>query len=190
MNSPTEDPCQGLFTVSVSISICDDANKWVQLTIIELFTFNEAKHQRNKMQTLALTLNRPLPISSDVTILITFAQCERTLIINTTYGFVHTKRKQTRKRHHEQVGCIVFYVTVHTKLHQRSKKRFAFAWCEWSIKNVTVRLFQIIFVIFVAFFVVKEARKLYKTRRLEYFKQFWNYVEMVIIVISFCAITM
>ena len=36
---------------------------------------------------------------------------------------------------------------------------------------------------------VKEARKLYKTR-LEYFKEFWNYIEMVVIVMSICAIAM
>ena len=39
------------------------------------------------------------------------------------------------------------------------------------------------------FFIVKEARNLYKTR-LEYFKQFWNYVEIVIITMSACAIAM
>ena len=39
------------------------------------------------------------------------------------------------------------------------------------------------------FFIVKEARNLYKTR-LEYFKQFWNYVEIVIITMSVCAIAM
>ena len=43
-------------------SIHSDANKWVQLTSMELFTFNDAKHQRKKTETLTLTLtvNRPL----------------------------------------------------------------------------------------------------------------------------------
>ena len=30
----------GLFTVSISTSVCDDANKWVQLTPMKIFTFN------------------------------------------------------------------------------------------------------------------------------------------------------
>ena len=53
---------KGPFTVSVSVSVCGDANKSVQLTSMMLFTLNDAKHQRKKTQTLALTLtvNRPL----------------------------------------------------------------------------------------------------------------------------------
>ena len=54
--------CKGPFTVSVSVSVCSDAKKWVQLTSMVLFTLNDAKHQRKKTQTLTLTLtvNRPL----------------------------------------------------------------------------------------------------------------------------------
>ena len=61
LESFNESDIKGLFTVSVSISVCDDSNKWVQLTSMELFSFNDAKHQRKKMQTLTLTLtvNRP-----------------------------------------------------------------------------------------------------------------------------------
>ena len=52
---------KGLFTVSVRVSVCGDANKWVQLTSMVLFTLNDAKHQRKKTQTqtLTLTVNRP-----------------------------------------------------------------------------------------------------------------------------------
>ena len=50
----------GPFTVSVSISVCGDANKWVQLTSMVLFTLNDAKHQRKMTLTLTLTVNRPL----------------------------------------------------------------------------------------------------------------------------------
>ena len=54
-------PSEGPFTVSVSVSVYSDANKWVQLTSMVLFTLNDAKHQRKKTQTLMLTLtvNRP-----------------------------------------------------------------------------------------------------------------------------------
>ena len=53
---------KGLFTVSVSVSVCSDANKWVQFTSIVVFTLNDAKHQRKETQTLTLmlTVNRPL----------------------------------------------------------------------------------------------------------------------------------
>ena len=39
---------KGLFTVRVSISVCSDANKWVQLISLVLFTFNDSKHQKEK----------------------------------------------------------------------------------------------------------------------------------------------
>ena len=45
------------------ISVCDDTNNWVQLTSMVLFTLNDAKHQRKKMQTLTLTVNRPLTLA-------------------------------------------------------------------------------------------------------------------------------
>ncbi|CAD5112526.1 DgyrCDS1737 [Dimorphilus gyrociliatus] len=54
-------------------------------------------------------------------------------------------------------------------------------------------LFQVIcevfFVLFIVFFLVKEGRNLYKQRKL-YFKQFWNYVEIGIIVFSISGICM
>ena len=41
----SKDAClKGPFTVSVSVSVCGDANEWVQLTSMELFTLNDAKH--------------------------------------------------------------------------------------------------------------------------------------------------
>ena len=43
-NKQYQSCCKGLFTVSISISVCDDAKKWVQLISMELFTFNDAKH--------------------------------------------------------------------------------------------------------------------------------------------------
>ena len=49
----------GLFTVSVNVSVYDDANKWIQLASVEIFTFNDAKHQRKKTLILTLTMNRP-----------------------------------------------------------------------------------------------------------------------------------
>ena len=41
-------PSKGKFTVSKSISVCRDTNKWVHLTSMELFTCNDAKHERKK----------------------------------------------------------------------------------------------------------------------------------------------
>ena len=32
--------------MSISIGVCDNADKLVQLTSLQLFTFNDAKHQR------------------------------------------------------------------------------------------------------------------------------------------------
>ena len=36
--------------VCVNVSVCEDANKWVQLTSMELFTLSNAKHKREKIQ--------------------------------------------------------------------------------------------------------------------------------------------
>ena len=38
---------------------------------------------------------------------------------NGPLGFIHTKR--TRKRHCKQMGCIVFYATVHTKYQRKNR---------------------------------------------------------------------
>ena len=43
---------KGLFTVSVSVSVCIIANKWVPLISIVVFTLSDAKHQREKSLTL------------------------------------------------------------------------------------------------------------------------------------------
>ena len=41
---------KGPFTVIVSANDCNVASKWVPLISVALFTLNDAKHQRKKMQ--------------------------------------------------------------------------------------------------------------------------------------------
>ena len=48
---------------------------------------------------------------------------------------------------------------------------------------------EITFLIFIVFFIVKEARNMY-TQRKEYFKQFWNWVEICIIIFSITCVVM
>ena len=50
---------EGLFTVSISISVIE--KKWVLLISTVLFIFSDAKHQRQKSLTInaTLTVNRP-----------------------------------------------------------------------------------------------------------------------------------
>lgn len=48
---------------------------------------------------------------------------------------------------------------------------------------------EILFVMFIVFFLIKEGRNLYKQRKV-YFTQFWNYVELAIIVFSISGICM
>ena len=42
--------------------ICANANKWVQLPLMKLFTFSDAKHQRKKMQMVTLRLTVDIPL--------------------------------------------------------------------------------------------------------------------------------
>ena len=53
--------CSGKLNCSPLLytNVYPEANKWVHLTSMELFTCNDAKHERKKMQTLMLTVNRP-----------------------------------------------------------------------------------------------------------------------------------
>ena len=46
---------------------------------------------------------------------------------------------------------------------------------------------EIAFLLFVVFFIVKEARNVWR-QRVQYFKQFWSWIELCIIIISLCSV--
>ena len=57
-------PYWGIFTVSISISICIITKKWIPLISIVLFTLGDTKHQREKflMLNARLIADRPLKV--------------------------------------------------------------------------------------------------------------------------------